>query len=443
MLGFSCTTLASAATPVASPVALPIVSSYDAVSRDYAAARSALLARGRELADLFFGGEVEAVYRQLSPDVTAMITLEEVATIVPAFEGKRIHFELPEFGVIFDGAIGNGTIDGIFLQGSASTFTLSADGANASTDTLDGLWKGAIGEGATALPIEITFNTAGPTITGAISIPSQALNVPLSNVEAYANRSIGERYAEDALPAGGTNNAFFARYHWGPASLAVQIYLSDSDEVANFIVTPEWPLAEDPVSELVSTVSYQLPFDGQWWVYWGGDTAMQNYHVVAANQRHASDIVIWNKGATFRSDGASNADYWVHGQPLYAPAAGTVVSVLDEFDENAPGTLLPDTHPAGNHIVLQTAESEFIYLAHLVPKSLRVKAGESVAAGTLLAQCGNSGNSSEPHLHIHAQSVADFFSPEAIGLPLRFSRYLADGKRLELGVPLQGQFISR
>ena len=100
-------------------------------------------------------------------------------------------------------------------------------------------------------------------------------------------------------------------------------------------------------------------------------------------------------------------------------------------------------HPAGNHVVLQTAAQEFVYLAHMQQGSLRVKEGERVAEGDLLGLTGNSGNSSEAHLHIHIQNKADFFAPDAIGLPLLFSDYLANGKPVAKGVPIQGQFIQR
>lgn len=58
--------------------------------------------------------------------------------------------------------------------------------------------------------------------------------------------------------------------------------------------------------------------------------------------------------------------------------------------------------PAGNHVVLG-AGSEEILIAHLKKGSVAVTAGQRVQAGQLLGVVGNSGNSTEPHLHIHAQ----------------------------------------
>ena len=100
-------------------------------------------------------------------------------------------------------------------------------------------------------------------------------------------------------------------------------------------------------------------------------------------------------------------------------------------------------HIAGNHVVLQTGEAEFVYLCHMQTGSVRVKPGDQLSGGDLIGLTGNSGNSSEPHLHIHAQTEPDILSPTAIGLPLRFSNYLANGKPVELGIPVQAQLVQR
>ena len=107
------------------------------------------------------------------------------------------------------------------------------------------------------------------------------------------------------------------------------------------------------------------------------------------------------------------------------------------------GVATPDPHPAGNHVVVQTAEHEFVYLAHFEQGSILVKEGDRVAVGDPLGHGGNSGNSSEPHLHIHVQDQVEFAAPDAIVLPLRFANYLADGQPVSDGEPVQGQFIAR
>jgi murein DD-endopeptidase MepM/ murein hydrolase activator NlpD len=74
--------------------------------------------------------------------------------------------------------------------------------------------------------------------------------------------------------------------------------------------------------------------------------------------------------------------------------------------------------------------------------SVRVRKGERVAAGAVLGLTGNSGNSSEPHLHFHVQDRPGLFG-SARGLPVAFVDYRADGRRVARGTPVQGQFIER
>ena len=184
-----------------------------------------------------------------------------------------------------------------------------------------------------------------------------------------------------------------------------------------------------------------LPFRGEWWVFWGGPTERQNYHVIARDQRHAYDFLGWRSGGTHRGSGARNADYWAWGRPVVAPADGVVVAARDGVRDNRPQMELENRrNPAGNHVVLDLGNGEFALLAHLQRGSLRVRTGQRVRAGDLLGLCGNSGNSSEPHLHLHVQDRAPLFG-KARGLPLVFRGCVADGRRIVHGTPAQGQFL--
>ncbi|MCE7033233.1 M23 family metallopeptidase, partial [Lysobacter sp. GX 14042] len=76
---------------------------------------------------------------------------------------------------------------------------------------------------------------------------------------------------------------------------------------------------------------------------------------------------------------------------------------------------------------------------HLRQDSVAVEAGQQVAAGDELGRCGNSGNTSEPHLHFHLQDSPVF--GEGLGLPAFFNDYTADGEAVERGEPVQGQVV--
>lgn len=153
-------------------------------------------------------------------------------------------------------------------------------------------------------------------------------------------------------------------------------------------------------------------------VGWGGDRLEANYHVIKPNERWAYDILI--PPAEVKS--SKLKDYRIYGAKVMAPASGTVVSINNDEKDLVPG--LDDFQSmAGNHIYLRLDETgTYLILAHLKQGSIKVKEGQHVNEGEFLAQVGNSGSSSEPHLHIHHQrqdpSKVSIFLSE--GLPLYF-----------------------
>ncbi|HUO26396.1 MAG TPA: M23 family metallopeptidase [Candidatus Aquilonibacter sp.] len=184
-----------------------------------------------------------------------------------------------------------------------------------------------------------------------------------------------------------------------------------------------------------------LPFAGEWYVYWGGRSPAQNRHVVANDQRFAYDFLILSnghRGQSFRGSGQSNTDYLCFGQPVYAPADGTVLKAENDMPDNQPGEMNPKS-VLGNYVVLDHGSGEFSFLVHLRQGTLSVNVGDQVHRGQQLAQCGNSGNSSEPHLHYHLQNTPAPFLGD--GLPAFFVEYVADGKSLDRGQPVARQTV--
>jgi murein DD-endopeptidase MepM/ murein hydrolase activator NlpD len=106
--------------------------------------------------------------------------------------------------------------------------------------------------------------------------------------------------------------------------------------------------------------------------------------------------------------------------------------------DNTPG-VMNRLQALGNHVVLDHGNGEFSFLCHFKKGSVAVKTGQKVKAGEPLGQCGNSGNSSEPHLHYHLQTTAVPF--HGAGLPAQFLRYRANGETVERGEPTQGQNV--
>lgn len=183
----------------------------------------------------------------------------------------------------------------------------------------------------------------------------------------------------------------------------------------------------------------RLPFEGEWWVFWGGRYTESNYHRANALQRYAYDFVIRREGSTHAGTGEENADYWCEGAPILAPAAGTVVRAVDDVPENVPGQMNAD-QKLGNYVVIDHGNGEYSLFTHLQTGSVAVERGDRVEPGARVGACGNSGNSSESHLHYQLQTGPDFFESESVPAP--FHDYLADGEFVDVGEPARGQTVT-
>jgi murein DD-endopeptidase MepM/ murein hydrolase activator NlpD len=93
-------------------------------------------------------------------------------------------------------------------------------------------------------------------------------------------------------------------------------------------------------------------------------------------------------------------------------------------------------NPAGNHIVLEVAQNQFLFIGHLKPGSIKVKPGDVVEVHQEIGRVGNSGRTPVPHVHIHLQDSPELGFGE--GIPLYFYDYRCDGKFVERGIPSGG-----
>lgn len=251
-----------------------------------------------------------------------------------------------------------------------------------------------------------------------------------------------EVLSEKADTAAGAR-IYLRRARWSSAAAAVTMqWALDSDgNVAGFYIRPEQAAEPAPSSYLDyrTRANLRLPFEGEWFVVWGGRTLEQNYHAVSRGQRFAHDLVKLVNGKTRRGDSGALDSYYCWNQKILAPAAGRVVDAVDGLPDQAIGTTNA-AQPDGNHVMLDLGHDEYALLAHFRQGSVRVKAGDLVEAGTELGRCGNSGNTSEPHLHFHLQNHPRF--GEGDGLPAFFRDYVADGKRVPVGQLVRGQRVS-
>ena len=209
--------------------------------------------------------------------------------------------------------------------------------------------------------------------------------------------------------------------------------------VSGLLITPTPQAAPTEYADYTTRTPLRLPFAGRAYVRWGGRTPHQNYHVIAPDQRFAYDFLLLRNGADHTGSGTRNEDYACFGTPVLAPAPGTVVTAVDTVPDNRqPGTMNPAA-PPGNYVVIDHGDGEFSLLAHLKHGSVAVDSGQKVAAGERVGLCGNSGNSSAPHLHYHLQTGPAF--GDGVGLPARFRHYLRNGKAMTEGEPVRGDTV--
>ena len=149
-------------------------------------------------------------------------------------------------------------------------------------------------------------------------------------------------------------------------------------------------------------------------------------------QRFAIDWVqLREDGRTFTGDKLKNENYRCYGAEALAVADGVIVAVKDGIPQNIPGAnsrAVPITLETvgGNHVIIDLGQGRYAFYAHLQPGTLRVKLGDRVRSGQVLGLVGNSGNSTEPHLHFHISNANSPLASE--GLPYVFESFEQQGQ---------------
>jgi hypothetical protein len=211
------------------------------------------------------------------------------------------------------------------------------------------------------------------------------------------------------------------------------VYQADADAVAvsaRSVDGSELAARRIPLRVHASPNDYVFPLRGRWFIAAG--PGLQSHHRWAIVQEFALDIVAFGDGTTTHAgDGRLARMYHAFGAPVLAAAAGTVVTAVDRFGDDDSLRRADETEAAfeqraagrqgellalgmagiiGNHVVIDHGNGEFGYYAHLRQGSVAVREGDRVTAGQTIGALGNSGNSTQPHLHFH---VADSANPSA------------------------------
>lgn len=192
------------------------------------------------------------------------------------------------------------------------------------------------------------------------------------------------------------------------------------------------PVNQDPALML------SPPFDGGIWLAGNGPANDSDHRrglfaidgQIYSPERFAIDWVKVGPNGDTRHDGTSkNENWWGWGEPVLAVADGEITEIVDEFPDNTPRVLPPVTldNIAGNHIVLQIARNRFVMYAHLQRGSIRVRTGEHVHRGKVLALLGNSGNSTGAHLHLQVTDQKSALQSQGVPFVFAAFTYLGPG----------------
>ena len=156
----------------------------------------------------------------------------------------------------------------------------------------------------------------------------------------------------------------------------------------------------------VNSVPLLLPVFGQWQIYQGFD----GEHTHKNPWQHALDFYMAEDGKSFSGEGTALEDFYCFGLPVLSPVHGQVVRVRDYLQDNPPGEV-DIKNNWGNFVLIRLQSGLHVLLAHLGQDSIKVQENDWVEPGKLLAACGNSGRSPQPHLHLQVQRSAQLGSP--------------------------------
>jgi len=182
-----------------------------------------------------------------------------------------------------------------------------------------------------------------------------------------------------------------------------------------------------------------LPFIGEWKVSQGYDGSITHL----GDWSKALDFVIEDsKGYTYVEPGREREQFYCYNREITAPFDGYIYDMIYTVEENDIGVM--DTEKNwGNTIILNHTNGLFTQISHIKKDSFTGLIGQYVTKGTVLATCGNSGRSPEPHIHFQIQTT-----PAVGAKPIEypFGYYIlrkgADKILKYSEVPKEGDFIS-
>ena len=397
-----------------------------------------------------------------SVDQHATIPIERISVT-----GDSVRFELPAVGATFEGTLNPARTElaGFLTQGSRKTLVFTREAAApattrpalaATTRTIDAAFP-------LGLPLDLQVpvrptpflgNDGRTYVVYELHVTNLGdKNVPLTRLDVLSGTSAIASYEGDELNraiGAGTTGVDHRTVAAGRRVVVFLWMVVDSPAAVPASWTHRVTVGELSVDGAQVSASGQTPvvisapLSGSGWTAVNGpgpESAHRRALIPIEGgmhlaQRFAIDWVqIGPNGQTFSGDVKDNRNYRAYGATALAVADGIVAEVKDGIPENVPGVtsravaINADT-VGGNHVMLDLGGGRFAFYAHLQPGSLRVKLGDRVTRGQVLGLVGNSGNSTEPHLHFHISDGPSPLGSEGLpyaitgmaGLPLQNTR---------------------
>lgn len=298
----------------------------------------------------------------------------------------------------------------------------------------------AASDGRTHLSWEILATNTGKH---AITITALDVGTPATSLVRYSGEALAARMSPLGNPMASTTriDSGMTVTMWIDVALATNAAVPTELRAQ---LSAQGAPSENPVPLLTTAVDakptrlVRAPLAGTGWGVFEACCDAANHHRrgqravdghLRIPERFAIDFARFDKtGELYRADGKTNADYHGFGAPVLAVADATVIDVLSRYADIAPNAPLPEpTLPeaGGNHVVLDLGDGTFAFYGHLKADSIKVRPGDKVRAGQVIAALGNNGSSTFAHLHFQLMDTRNFALSE--GLAFRFERFRLAG----------------
>lgn len=182
----------------------------------------------------------------------------------------------------------------------------------------------------------------------------------------------------------------------------------------------------------MSKNKYILPFKGIWYIEYGGLTKKTSHSWNIPAQRYAYDFEIRKENLPYHDDLQKCENYYSYLEDIYAPCDGWVVDIVDKYQNThitKDRKIICDVDdPKGNYITIKHSHGEYSTICHIEKGTFKVKIGDIIKEGDILAKVGNSGNTQGPHIHFQVQKGTDTINSK--GIVITFKNAYKNGKKV-------------